>query len=223
MSGNFPSVAEIAALLGNPNPARATMLTALMGGRALTAGELSFAAHVSPQTASGHLAMLRDARLVTLRKQGRHAYYRLASPAVGHMLEGIMAVAVNGPPRYRPRWQGDEALRTARTCYDHLAGRLGVAMAGALERGDYLVLGEDGGEVTIKGHAFLTDWGLDVVAIGHGRRTFCRPCLDWSERRPHIAGAVGAALARHCFDLDWIRRITDTRAVAITEKGRRGF
>lgn len=221
MSGNLPSVAEIAALLGNP--ARANMLTALMDGRALTAGELSLAAHVSPQTASGHLGKLRDARLLALRKQGRHAYYRLASPTVGRMLEGIMAVAADGPPRYRPRWQGDEALRTARTCYDHLAGRLGVALADALERNGFLVLGDDGGEITAKGRAFLADWGLDFAVIGQGRRAFCRPCLDWSERRFHVAGALGAAVARHCFDLNWLRRLPDTRAVVITERGRHGF
>jgi DNA-binding transcriptional ArsR family regulator len=125
-----PSIAEVVALVGNP--ARANVLAALLGGQALTATELAFAAHVSPQTTSGHLADLTNARLLAREKQGRHAYYRLASPLVGRMLEGIMAVAVESAPDHRPHWKCDSRLRTARTCYDHLAGRLGVAIADAL-------------------------------------------------------------------------------------------
>jgi DNA-binding transcriptional ArsR family regulator len=221
MSPNTPSVAEIAALVGNP--ARANVLTALLDGRALTATELAYAAHVSPQTTSGHLAKLREARLLVLQKQGRHSYYRLASPLIGRMLEGIMAVAADGPQPVRPRWRGDEALRTARTCYDHLAGRLGVALADAMAARDQVVLTEDGGEVTPEGVAFLGGLGLDMARIERGRRAFCRPCLDWSERRPHLAGRLGAALASRCFALGWIKHQRDTRAVAITPKGRRGF
>jgi DNA-binding transcriptional ArsR family regulator len=221
MSANLPPVAEIAALVGNP--ARANVLMALLDGRALTATELAYAAHVSPQTTSGHLAKLADARLLVLEKQGRHCYYRLASPLVGRMLEGIMAVAADGPPRYRPKWKGDEALRVARTCFDHLAGRLGVALADTLTARDHVALSEDGGEVTPSGRAFLTRFGIDIVRLGRGRRAFCRPCLDWSERRVHLAGAVGAALATRCFALGWIQRQRDTRAVAVTTKGRYGF
>src|SRR5215831_4114806 len=146
-----PSLAEIAALVGNP--ARANMLTALLDGRALTAKELALAGGVAPQTASGHLARLTEGRLLTLARQGRHAYYRLASPLIGRMLEGIMAVAVEGPPRYQPKWRGDEALRTARTCYDHLAGRLGVALTDALTAREHVQLTDDGGVVTQAGEA----------------------------------------------------------------------
>src|SRR5882672_6760579 len=138
-----PSLADVAALVGNP--ARANVLTAPLDGRALTAGELAYAAGVAPQTASGHLAKLTEGRLLALTKQGRHSYYRLASPLIGRMLESIMAVAADGPPRYQPRWRGGDALRNARTCYDHLAGRLGVALADALVARDYLMLSEDGG------------------------------------------------------------------------------
>ncbi|MEJ0070052.1 MAG: helix-turn-helix transcriptional regulator [Pseudomonadota bacterium] len=221
MQGSQPSIAEVAALVGNP--ARANVLIALLDGRALTATELAFAAGVSPQTTSGHLAKLTGANLLILTKQGRHSYYRLASPLIGQMLEGIMAVAADGPARYRPRWRGDDALRTARTCYDHLAGRLGVALADALTQHDHVVLSDDGGMVTPAGEDFLLGFGIDVRALGHGRRAFCRPCLDWSERRPHLAGTVGAALAGRCFQLGWITRVRDTRAVLVPASGRRGF
>jgi DNA-binding transcriptional ArsR family regulator len=215
--GESTNIATTAALLGDP--ARANMLAALLDGRALTAKELAYSAHVTPQTASGHLAKLADGGLLAAEKQGRHRYYRLASPLVGQMLEGVMAVG--GPERERrTTWRGGEALRTARTCYDHLAGRLGVALADALAARGHVALGTDGGEVTDQGQRFLDAFG---AAPPPGRRVFCRPCLDWSERRPHLAGRVGAALACRCFELGWIARQRDTRAVAITEAGRAGF
>jgi DNA-binding transcriptional ArsR family regulator len=210
-------IATTAALLGDP--ARANMLAALMDGRALTAKELAYAAHVTPQTASGHLAKLADGGLLSAEKQGRHRYYRLASPLVGQMLEGVMAVSGPEPAR-ATTWRGGEALRTARTCYDHLAGRLGVALADSLTERGHVALGADGGEVTGQGARFLDAFG---AAPASGRRVFCRPCLDWSERRPHLAGRLGAALACRCFELGWIARQRDTRAVAITGAGREGF
>jgi DNA-binding transcriptional ArsR family regulator len=210
-------IATVAALLGDP--ARANMLSALMDGRALTAKELAFAAHVTPQTASGHLAKLADGQLLTAEKQGRHRYFRLASPLIGQMLEGVLAVAGPDPVR-ATTWRGGEALRTARTCYDHLAGRLGVALADALAERGHVALGTDGGEVTEQGRQFLAEFGAEPEP---GRRVFCRPCLDWSERRPHLAGRVGAALACRSFELGWVKRQNDTRAVAITAAGRTGF
>jgi DNA-binding transcriptional ArsR family regulator len=216
-----PSLAEVAALVGNP--ARANVLMALLDGRALTATELAYAAGVSPQTASGHLAKMTEGRLLITAKQGRHSYYRLASPLIGQMLESIMAVAADGPSRRQPLWRGGDALRNARTCYDHLAGRLGVALADALVQQDHVALSEDGGMVTPAGEEFLLGFGIDVHERSQSCRAFCRPCLDWSERRPHLAGAVGAALAARCFELDWITRTRDTRAVLVTAKGQRGF
>jgi DNA-binding transcriptional ArsR family regulator len=217
-----PNIAEVGALVGDP--ARANMLVALMDGRALTAKELAFAAGVSPQTTSGHLAKLADGRLLTCIRQGRHRYYRVASPLVARMLESITLVsAIEAPPRRRPRSPGDDALRLARTCYDHLAGRLGVALADALVARGAVILSDDGGEVTQGGAAFLEDrLALDLAEIPR-RRAFCRPCLDWSERRLHLAGALGAALAGRCFALGWIERIRDSRAVAITACGRDAF
>ena len=219
MQPNSPSIAEIAALVGNP--ARANVLSVLLDGRPLTATELAYAARVTPQTTSGHLAKLTRAGLLAQQKAGRRIYYRLASPLVAQMLESLMVVAGDGPPRHRPTWRGGEDLRTARTCYDHLAGRLGVALAETLGARGHIALTRDGGEVTPAGFAFFKDIGVDLD--GRGRRVFCRPCLDWSERRLHLAGAVGAALATCCFDLGWIARMRDTRAVAITPKGQRGF
>jgi DNA-binding transcriptional ArsR family regulator len=216
-----PRLAEVAALVGDP--ARANILSALMDGRALTAGELSSAARVSPQTTSGHLAKLAEAKLLACEKQGRHRYYRLASPLVGQMLEGIMAVAADGPPRYRPASKLDDAMRAARSCYDHLAGRLGVGLADALCGHRHVVLTEEGGEVTEAGAQFLTEFGVDLDGARERRRMFCRPCLDWTERRPHLAGAIGAALATRCFDLGWIERRRGSRALTITAAGRRGF
>lgn len=215
-----PQLAEVAALVGDP--ARANMLMALLDGRALTATELAFFAHVTPQTASGHLAKLVDGRLLTVAKQGRHRYFRLASPLVGRMLESINAMAsLEGPPRRRPHSPAEDGLRRARFCYDHLAGRLGVALADALVARGHVELGDDGGAVTPTGAEFLARFGLDLAAAT--RRAFCRPCLDWSERRPHIAGAVGAGLAARCLALGWIQRQRDTRAVGITAKGRAGL
>jgi DNA-binding transcriptional ArsR family regulator len=220
MEAIHPSLAEVAALVGNP--ARANVLMALLDGRALTATELAYAAGVAPQTASGHLAKLTEGRLLAPTKQGRHSYYRLASPLICRMLESIVAVAADGPPRYQPRWRGGDALRNARTCYDHLAGRLGVALADAMVARDHVVMSEDGGIVIRAGEEFLGRCGVSPHQ-GRSHRAFCRPCLDWSERRTHLAGSLGAALAKRCFELDWIARLRDTRAVGITSEGKHGF
>jgi DNA-binding transcriptional ArsR family regulator len=217
----IPQMAEVAALVGDP--ARANILCALLDGRALTATELAYAAGVSAQTTSGHLGKLRGARLIDVCKQGRHRYYRLAGAHVGQMLESIMAVALTGPPRFQPRSKADDLIRHARTCYDHFAGELGVGIADRLIARDCVVLGNEAGEVTDAGTAFLTQLGVDLSAARARRRVFCRPCVDWTERRPHIGGAVGAALANRCFELGWVERLRDCRALVITPSGRRGF
>lgn len=213
--------AEVAALVGDPT--RANILAALMGGRAMTAGELVYAAGVSPQTTSGHLNKLTDGRLIACIKQGRHRYYRIASHRVADMLEGIMAVVADAPPRHRPSSKLDDAMRVARTCYDHFAGRLGVGLTDALCAHGHISLTDEGGEVTDGGIAFLGKFGVDLDAARHRRRIFCRPCLDWTERRPHLGGSVGAALAQRCFDLGWLERMRDSRALAVTRAGRRGL
>ena len=216
------NMVEVAALVGDT--ARATMLAALMSGRSLTGSELAFLAHVSRPTASEHLAKLVEARLVAVTRKRRFAYYRIASPLVAHMLESIIAVAaIEVPARYQPRSAQDEALRFARTCYDHLAGWTGVVIADALIARAYVVLSEDGGEVTDAGARFFADFGLDLKARSGSRRVFCRPCLDWSERRYHIAGHVGAELCRCCLERGWFARERDSRALRVTAQGRAGF
>ncbi len=215
------ALAEIAALMGDV--ARANILSALMDGRALTASELAWHGGVSAQTTSGHLAKLSEARLIAMTKQGRHRYYRLASPEVAQAIEALMAVASFGPKRHRPVGPKDEALRRARTCYDHLAGRLGIALADALTSQDYLVLSDSAGALTEKGQRFLCTFGIELEDGHRSKRAVCRTCLDWSERRPHLAGRLGAALCTKMFDLGWIERVRDSRALAITTKGRGGL
>lgn len=217
MLANGSSLAEVAQLVGDP--ARANILLALMDGRALTATELAYAARVTPQTTSAHLGKLTAAGLLQLEKQGRHRYFRLASPLVAQMLESVLLVAADGPPRYRPRSRVDSEMREARTCYDHLAGRLAVALADALAARGHIVLEADGGEVTAQGMAFFDRLGLDLSLPRASRRAFCRPCLDWTERRYHLAGHVGAALLQHCLREGWLARRPDTRAVRITPLG----
>jgi DNA-binding transcriptional ArsR family regulator len=216
-----PQIAEVAALVGDP--ARANILCALLDGRALTATELAFAASVTPQTASGHLAKLLTAKLVLLAKQGRHRYYRLAGPHVGQMLESIMNVALTGPPRFQPASKRDDDIRRARTCYDHFAGMLGVGLTERLVEREFVILGGEAGEVTPAGADFLTGLGVDLKAARAKRRLFCRPCIDWTERRPHIGGALGAAFASRCFELKWFQRMPGSRALTITPAGRHGL
>ncbi|TPG55638.1 transcriptional regulator [Roseomonas nepalensis] len=211
------ALAETAAALGDP--ARAGMLAALMDGRALTAGELARVAGVAPTTASGHLARLVEAGLLAVERQGRHRYHRLASPEVARVLEGLMALSgARRPPRTGPR---DAALREARTCYDHLAGRVAVGIADAMVARGQLDLAPDGGALTESGAVLLARLGVAVPAAPG--RPFCRPCLDWSERRPHLAGALGAALCRRCLELGWVRRVAGSRALSVTPAGRLGL
>ncbi len=219
------TLAEIGALVGDPG--RANMLVALIDGRALTARELAGHAGITPQTASGHLARLVAGNLIVVEQQGRHRFHRLASAGVARMLEGMMRTAAVSagshgarPARIGPR---DEAMRAARTCYDHLAGRLGVALADSMTARDLIRMDVDGGLVTPEGRQFLQAFGMDLDAAARSRRVFCRPCLDWSERRPHLAGAVGASIMDRCFELGWIRRQTGTRAVTVTPGGQDGF
>jgi DNA-binding transcriptional ArsR family regulator len=216
------NMVEIAALVGDTT--RATMLAALMGGQALTSSELASLAGVSRPTASEHLNKLVGARLVSVTQKRRNRYYRIASPLVAKMLEGIKAVAaIETPARYQPRSTRNDALRFARTCYDHVAGKLGVAIADSMAAARYVVLTEDGGEVTKAGIRFLTQFGAELDSQARHRRIFCRACLDWSERRYHIAGFVGAEIWRCCLERGWLIRRRNTRAIGVTPTGRRGF
>src|SRR5262249_25394355 len=218
--------AEVAALSGDP--ARASMLHALMDGRALTATELAYVAGITPQSASSHLARMTAVGLLRVGKQGRHRYHRLATPSVARMMESIMQVAADLEPDRKRLTVGprDSALRKARTCYDHFAGRLGVALTDALIEQGRIELTSDAGILTKAGIAFLGEIGINTASmLEHGAkrsgRVLCRPCLDWSERRLHLAGSLGAALCARSMDQGWTRRLEGTRAVDITPKGER--
>jgi DNA-binding transcriptional ArsR family regulator len=218
---NPNQVAEIGLLVGEP--ARAAMLVALMDGRALTATELARVAGIMPQTASGHLAKLTAANLLAVARQGRHRYHRLASPDIARLLENIMQIATvphsktHRVIRVGPR---DAAMRAARTCYDHLAGGLGVTITDALLDRSAIEFDDDAGMITESGVAMLSAAGISMPERApKSSRPLCRPCLDWSERRPHVAGKLGAALCAHFFDNGLVRRIGDTRALTVTPKG----
>ncbi|HZH50406.1 MAG TPA: winged helix-turn-helix domain-containing protein [Microvirga sp.] len=214
-----PAIAPVAALLGDP--ARANMLGALMDGRALTVSELAEAAGVTLQTASGHLAKLQAAQLVSAEKQGRHRYFRLSGPDVAQVLEALMGLAQRtGAVRVRTGPK-DAALRAARVCYDHLAGERGVALLNGLTRHG-LVAGSGELSLTTKGRGFFADFGVDMARLEKGRRPICRACLDWSERRLHLGGALGAAILSGIVERRWGRR-DRSRALVFTDEGLAAF
>jgi DNA-binding transcriptional ArsR family regulator len=214
------NLVEVAALVGDT--ARATMLNALMGGQSLTATELAYCANVSRSTASEHLSKLVAARLLTVTHKRRFSYYRIASPLVATMLESIKVVAaIEVPPRRQPRSANDDALRFARSCYDHLAGQVGVAVTDALVAMGHIVLTDEGGEVTSSGGRFLSEFGIDLRS--RTRRIFCQPCLDWSERRYHLKGLVGARILDRLMELGWLKCVSGSRALQLTSPGRTGL
>lgn len=213
-----PSFAVIGHLIGVP--ARAQMLRALMDGRALTATELAYRANVTPQTASSHLAKLAQANLVLAERHGRHRYYRLASPAVSDALEPLTNLVTDKPVPARKPSKELTRLRDARLCYDHLAGALGVALTDdLLHRRALKPEGRDFA-LTARGESLLGELGIDAGQVRSQRRAFARQCLDWSERRPHLGGALGAALAARLLGLGWIKREKQGRQVWLTDQGR---
>ncbi len=214
------NLVELAALVGDT--ARATMLNALMGGQSLTATELAYCANVSRSTASSHLGKLVAARLLTVTRSRRFSYYRIASPLVATMLESMKVVAaIEVPPRRQPRSANDDALHFARSCYDHLAGQVGVAVTDALVAMGHIVLTDEGGEVTASGARFLSAFSVDLTP--RTRRIFCQPCLDWSERRYHLKGLVGARILDRLLELGWLKCVPGSRALRLTSFGRAGL
>jgi DNA-binding transcriptional ArsR family regulator len=212
-------VAALGALIGDP--ARARMLTALMSGTALTATELALEADVAPSTASSHLRKLTEARLLTIEKQGRHRYFRLSDEEIAEMIEGLMEVTAQRTRARRPG-PSDPSLRFARVCYDHLAGELGVWMFDQMKQRSVLS-GRDALVISSSGEEFLDRLGVDVAQLSSARRPLCRTCVDWSERRHHLSGAVGAAILQRIFALRWARRETGNRAVVFSANGERQF
>ena len=216
-----PNIVGIAALIGDH--ARAEILTALTSGEALTATELAAVAGVTKQTVSAHLAKLLEARLVAVESQGRHRYFRLGGSDIAQLLETLMGVAYRtGAVRVRtsPR---EPALRKARVCYDHLAGVLGVLVFDGLEQQRLLQSGGDGLQLSGRGQRFFAEFGIDAKALMSRRRPLCRACLDWSVRRHHLAGALGAALLDRCYALGWARRVKGSRVVNFSASGEKAL
>ena len=199
------------------------MLAALSGGMALTASELAGEAGVTLQTASSHLAKLESAGLIAATRQGRHRYFRLADNDVAQMLEAIMNVAARtGQLRTRPGPR-DPALRRARICYDHLAGEMGVGLLDSLLRSERIVREHDDLNLTNAGAEFMHGFRIDIGRLSKERRPVCRPCLDWSMRRHHLGGALGAALLKRFQELRWVARIGNSRALRFTPTGEIAF
>lgn len=219
---NPNALARIASLVGEP--ARAGMLLALMDGRSLTAGELAQAARVTPATASRHLGLLVESGLLHATAQGRHRYHRLASPEVARVLEGILQLAAPLAPQRVATGPRDASMRFARTCYDHLAGRLAVAIVDRLVEDRALVIEEDTAQLTARATPAFRSLGFDPAGLDSSeRRPPCRPCLDWGERRMHLAGRVGTLLCAHCVQQGWLRRVPGSRAMELSAAGAIAF
>lgn len=217
MNSTYP-IAAVAELIGEP--ARAAILVALADGRALPAGELARAAGVSAQSASGHLSKLVSGGLLSVQSEGRHRYFRMSSPEVGHAVEALGAISTVPLRPGVPRPRETMALYNIRSCYDHLAGRVAVDLARALETSGVIRLRDElDYELGPDGQAWFERLGVDTNALRGSRRIFARRCLDWTERKPHLAGALGAALFSRLVDLGWVAPLPKTRALRITHRG----
>lgn len=216
-----PSIASIGALVGSP--ARANILTILFDGRALTATELSHAANVGPATTSVHLGKLVAAGLLVCEKHGRHRYFRIAGHHVAEALEPMFHLVQDRPVPMRAHSPQTQALREARLCYDHIAGRIGVMLATAMVERGFLVPDDQNYIVTDDGEAFCLDLNIDLQEVRSKRRMFARQCLDWSERKPHLAGALGAAVTDVAFKRGWVKRTNRRRIVRVTDQGWSAF
>lgn len=220
------NMSQIATLIGSPS--RSLMLSALMGGEALTATELAIEGGVTKPTASGHLRKMLEGGLLRTHSQGRHRYYALASPDVAHMLETLISVAGGfGLKTTRPR-PSDKRLRKSRICYDHLAGDMGVKLLDSLLQRGFLcqkTTNTDDSvlQPTLDGETFLTELGIDMVTLGSSKRPICKTCLDWSVRRSHLAGSLGAALLSHFIEYHWARRSDTPRLIVFTPIGEQKF
>jgi DNA-binding transcriptional ArsR family regulator len=214
---NGPDIAALASLIGDP--ARANILAALMGGKALTSGECAAEAGISAPTASGHLSRLLDAGLLVVLVQGRHRYHSLAGPDVAEAVETLMGLAARvGLKRTHPGPR-EAAMRKARFCYDHLAGEAATTLFARLVDLGLLVAKPEGLGLSPLGRARFQAEGIDIAALEAKPRAFCRACLDWSERRPHLAGSLGAAIAKLTIERGWCRREAGSRAVYFSPRG----
>jgi DNA-binding transcriptional ArsR family regulator len=219
MNETYP-IASVAELISDP--ARAAMLIALLDGGALPAGELARIAGISAQSASGHLSKLVDGGLLAVQSEGRHRYYKIASAEVGHAMEALGAIATIPKSNPRITIQKLDPLQNARTCYDHLAGRVAVEITNALEKSKVICpSGESDYELGHDGDRWFCKFGVDVGSLRGTRRCFARRCLDWTERKPHLAGALGSAFCSRVIALGWVARRPNSRGLRITEGGER--
>ncbi|WP_288901341.1 winged helix-turn-helix domain-containing protein [uncultured Sneathiella sp.] len=216
-----PDIAFLGSLIGDP--ARANMLTALLSGKALTASELAGEAGITPQTASAHLSKMEAAGLLQLRKQGRHRYFALADDDVGSVLEAMMGFAAKKGHLRTRTGPKDPALRYSRVCYNHLAGDLGVRMMDSLLAKNFLTPETEGLGLTGDGKAFFEAFEIDFDPLEKSRRPLCKSCLDWSNRRSHLAGSLGSALLIRFYDLGWAKRVENSRIVAFNVAGEKAF
>lgn len=216
-----PNVSMIATLVSEAS--RAAILTVLLDGRFHPASELAYMAGIKPQTASFHLTKMVNVDIITVEKQGRHRYYRIQNQEVAQIMESFLALAPPVEIKSLRQASEDKGMRFARTCYDHLAGNLGVQLTDSLMKIDAIYEEKDGYVVTAKGEAFFTDFQINLKRIKKKRRSFAHKCLDWSERRHHLAGALGNAILERLLELNWIQRLPKTRAIEITANGRRGL
>lgn len=214
-------MARIAALMGDP--ARANMLTALMGGIALTATELAAEANITPQTASAHLGKMTEAVILRQRKQGRHRYYAISDENVADVIAGLMGLAEKAGLTRTRTGPKDQALRTARSCYNHLAGDMGVQLFDALSRRGYLDKTIAGIRLTEVGRTFFEGFGIDLKVLEQKTSPLCRECLDWSARRSHLSGNLGRAILDQFIKLDWASREATSRVIIFSKEGKVAF
>lgn len=216
-----PNIAKIGTLLGDNT--RARMLSTLMHGKALTASELAREAGVTAQTATSHLAKLESGGLLTLRKQGRHKYFALANEEVASLLETLMRLSTDDRSLHTLTGPRDAAMRHARVCYNHLAGNKGIQLHDSLLASKALILSNGNLTLTDSGQTFMQEFGIDLQALKASRSPLCRECLDWSERRSHLAGSLGRALLARFERMKWVKRDPDSRIITFSTKGERAF
>lgn len=212
-------ISRISTIIGDP--VRSVILWTLLDNRAYTAIELANVVETSPQNISIHLSKLVNADLLTVESQGRHKYYKLLNPEIAGVIEGI----ANLVPKERQKnvTDNNSGIKYCRTCYDHLAGKIGVEITAKLIDEKYIVLDNKAFLVTEEGKNFFNNLGIDLEALKKQKRIFAKPCLDWSERKHHLSGSLAAALLNKMFEMDWIRRIDNSRAVSITANGQKAL
>ncbi|PLR85643.1 ArsR/SmtB family transcription factor [Bacillus sp. V33-4] len=216
-----PNIAIIASIVSEAS--RAAILTVLLDGRFHPASELAYMAGIKPQTASFHLHKMVDANIITVEKQGRHRYYGIRNPEVAQVMESLLSIAPTNQIKSFKQAKEDKEIRAARTCYDHLAGNLGVKITDSLISMGMIKEQQKDFIITEKGEQFFLSLQIDIQQVKRKRRSFSHKCLDWTERRPHLAGALGNALFEKLLELKWIKRIPQTRAIKITSVGKTGL